>query len=79
MLLYAENCASCHCEDGKGDAEFGAPNLADALWLYVGSRKDIIAQVNAPKHGEMPAWKERLGDVAAKQLTVYVHNLGGGQ
>ncbi len=76
--LYAENCASCHGEDGKGDSEFGAPNLADALWLYAGSRDDIIAQINSPKHGEMPAWQKRLGDVAIKQLAVYVHNLGGG-
>ena len=77
--LYAENCAACHGEDGKGNSEFGAPNLADALWLYAGSREDIIAQVNSPKHGEMPAWQERLGDVAVKQLAVYVHNLGGGK
>ena len=78
-VLYAENCASCHGEDGKGNSEFGAPNLADALWLYAGSREDIIAQVNSPKHGEMPAWQVRLGDVAVKQLAVYVHNLGGGK
>ena len=32
--MFAENCASCHGEDGKGNSEFGAPNLADALWLY---------------------------------------------
>ena len=77
--LFAENCASCHGEDGKGNNEFGAPNLADALWLYAGSREDIIAQMNSPKHGEMPAWQARLGDVAVKQLAVYVHNLGGGK
>ncbi len=77
--LFAENCSACHGKDGKGNSEFGAPNLADALWLYAGNRQAIIAQVNAPKHGEMPAWNSRLGDVAVKQLTVYVHNLGGGQ
>lgn len=77
--LYEENCASCHGEEGKGGREFGAPNIADALWLYSGSREGIVAQIATPKHGEMPAWKARLGDVAVKQLAVYVHNLGGGE
>ncbi len=77
--LYEENCASCHGEEGKGVREFGAPNIADALWLYSGTREGIIAQIATPKHGEMPAWKARLGDVAAKQLAVYVHSLGGGE
>ncbi len=77
--LYEENCASCHGEDGKGGREFGAPNLADALWLYAGSREDVTAQISVPKHGEMPAWRARLGDVSVKQLTVYVHSLGGGE
>jgi len=77
--LFAENCAACHGKDGTGDREFGAPNLADALWLYAGTRQDIITQINSPKHGEMPAWQARLGDVAVKQLAVYVHSLGGGE
>ncbi len=77
--LFEENCASCHGEEGKGGREFGAPNLADALFLYAGKRADLVAQMNAPKHGEMPAWKARLGDVAVKQLAIYVHNLGGGE
>jgi cytochrome c oxidase cbb3-type subunit III len=31
---YAENCASCHGMDMRGDKSRGAPNLADATWLY---------------------------------------------
>lgn len=77
--LYQENCAACHGEGGKGDREFGAPNLADALWLYAGSRDDVIAQINRPKHGNMPGWQIRLGDVSVKMLAVYVHSLGGGE
>jgi cytochrome c oxidase cbb3-type subunit 3 len=77
--LYEENCASCHGEEGKGGREFGAPNIADALWLYSGSREGIVAQITTPKHGEMPAWQTRLGDVSVKQLAVYVHSLGGGE
>lgn len=77
--VYAENCASCHGETGQGGREFGAPNLADALWLYGNTRAEIAVQIRAPKHGVMPAWQARLGDVSVKQLAVYVHSLGGGE
>ncbi len=77
--VFAENCASCHGEDAKGGRDFGAPNLADAIWLRVGDEAGIAQQVAAPKHGVMPAWGARLGDATVKQLAVYVHSLGGGE
>ena len=77
--VFAENCAACHGEDGHGNKELGAPNLADALWLYGDTHQDIVSQVTNPKHGVMPAWGERLGDAVVKQLAVYVHGLGGGE
>lgn len=77
--LFAENCASCHGDDGKGMREMGAPDLTDAIWLRGGSEAEIVAQVTAPKHGAMPAWAARLGDTTIKELTVYVHSLGGGE
>lgn len=77
--VFAENCASCHGEDAKGGQDFGAPNLADAIWLYGGSEAEIAAQMARPKHGMMPAWSVRLGDTTVKQLAVFVHSLGGGQ
>lgn len=77
--IYAEQCAVCHADDGTGDIEFGAPNLADAIWLYGGSEDEIAQQIANPKHGVMPGWAERLGDPVVKQLAVFVHSLGGGQ
>ena len=76
---YVENCASCHGEKGKGNQELGAPNLTDAIWFYGNKESDLIAQITTPKHGVMPAWGKRLGDVSVKQLAVYIHSLGGGQ
>ena len=76
--LYADNCAACHGEDGTGMAELGAPNLTNGIWLYGGSREAIVAQVTAPRHGMMPAWTGRLNDVSIKQVSIYVHSLGGG-
>ncbi len=77
--VYADNCASCHGEDGKGNRELGAPNLTDAIWLYGSGEEAIAAQVRAPKLGVMPAWGARLGDVKVKELAVFVHSLGGGE
>ena len=77
--IFLDNCAACHGEDAKGKAEMGAPDLADAIWLKGRGEEAIIRQVTAPKHGVMPAWSARLGDTTVKELTVFVHALGGGQ
>lgn len=77
--IFADNCASCHGEDAKGNRDMGAPNLADAIWLKAHGEDGIVAQIRAPKHGVMPAWGERLGDTTVKQLALFVHSLGGGE
>lgn len=77
--IFADNCAACHGDDAKGKREVGAPNLADAIWLKGKGEDAIIRQMTSPKHGMMPAWTARLGDVTVKQLAVYVHALGGGE
>ncbi|OCJ08006.1 cytochrome c oxidase, cbb3-type subunit III [Rhizobium sp. AC44/96] len=77
--IFLDNCAACHGEDAKGKADMGAPNLADAIWLKGSGEDAIIRQVSAPKHGVMPAWAGRLGEPVVKELTVFVHSLGGGQ
>jgi cytochrome c oxidase cbb3-type subunit 3 len=77
--LFAQNCAVCHGVDGRGNRTVGAPNLADAIWLYGGKREDIAAQVTNPQHGAMPAWGGRLDPVTIKMLAAYVHSLGGGE
>ncbi|MCV0397172.1 MAG: cytochrome-c oxidase, cbb3-type subunit III [Rhizobiaceae bacterium] len=77
--LYADNCAACHGEAGEGGRDFGAPSLADAIWLYGSSEAEIAAQIRAPHHGTMPGWAARLGDATVKELAVYIHTLGGGE
>ena len=77
--VFADNCASCHGEDAKGNRDFGAPNLTDAISLYGSTEAEVARQVRAPRHGVMPAWLGRLGDSTVKELTVYVHSLGGGE
>jgi cytochrome c oxidase cbb3-type subunit III len=79
LAIFGEQCASCHGEAGEGNAEFGAPALADAIWFYGQDHAAIVEQISAPAHGVMPAWGERLGETTVKMLTAYVHSLGGGQ
>ena len=32
--IFADNCAGCHGDDGKGNKDLGAPHLADQICLY---------------------------------------------
>ena len=75
--VFAENCTSCHGENGEGMQDLGSPALNDAIWLYGASLAEIEAQVANPKHGVMPAWGGRLDETTIKMLTVYVSTLGG--
>lgn len=77
--LYSQNCASCHGDNLKGNRDFGAPNLADSIWLYGGEKVNVIQQINNPRHGVMPNWDTRLSEENIKQLSIYVHSLGGGE
>ena len=78
-VVFKEQCASCHGDDGKGKAEQGAPNLTDQIWLYGGSREAIVTSIRTGRGGMMPAWEGRLDPVTLKALAVYVHRLGGGK
>lgn len=77
--VFAQQCASCHGADGRGNQALGAPNLTDAIWLYGGERADLQKTLHAGRGGVMPTWTGRLSDQQITALAVYVHSLGGGQ
>ncbi len=77
--LFADNCAACHGPAGKGNREFGAPNLTDQEWLYGSSRAQIHYQIWYARGGTMPTWGGRLSPETIKSLAIYVHSLGGGE
>jgi cytochrome c oxidase cbb3-type subunit 3 len=77
--LFAANCAACHGPAGRGDRQFGAPNLTDAIWLYGASREAIGATLTNAHAGVMPAWAGKLDPATIRMLAAYVHSLGGGE
>ena len=77
--VFADNCAACHGETGLGDRAQGAPNLADAIWLYGGDRATLTDTVINARFGVMPAWGPRLTEADVRAVSAYVHGLGGGE
>ena len=78
-VVFEDNCAACHMEDGSGDRAQGAPNLADAIWLYGGDYAAISETVHNSRFGVMPDWNERLSEAQIRAVATYVHQLGGGE
>ncbi|MCE8517526.1 cytochrome-c oxidase, cbb3-type subunit III [Ruegeria pomeroyi] len=78
-VVFEDNCSSCHAEDATGDRAQGAPNLADAIWLYGGDYAAIAESVNNARFGVMPPWDSRLTEAQIRAVSVYVHQLGGGE
>jgi cytochrome c oxidase cbb3-type subunit 3 len=77
--VFAENCATCHGDDGKGNRELGAPNLTDGIWLYASDKATIVDGIVNGRGSVMPAWAGRLDASTVKALAVYVHTFGGGE
>lgn len=77
--IFAANCAVCHGAAGHGDRAFGAPNLADAIWLYGSKPAQVESSITRAHAGVMPAWQGRLDPVTIRMLAAYVHSLGGGE
>ena len=77
--LFADNCAVCHGDAGKGNRELGAPNLTDKIWLYASDKATIVQGIQNGRGGVMPNWEGRLSEPVIKALAVYVYTFGGGE
>lgn len=78
-ILFEEQCSGCHGLEGEGNRDLGAPALNDAIWLYGGDRDTVIETITNARFGVMPAWGPRLSEDEIKAVTLYVHQLGGGE
>ena len=77
--VFADQCAACHGDGGLGDPSQGAPNLADAIWLYGGDPETLRETIEEARFGVMPAWGQRLSQAEVNAVAAYVHGLGGGE
>jgi cytochrome c oxidase cbb3-type subunit III len=84
----AGGCYYCHTHAATGMKSQGSANLTDQVWTIANvngvddpaKRKALVKDVirNGVQR-QMPSWSERLSPAQIKLLTVYVHELGGGQ
>lgn len=79
QVWFEEQCTACHGEAGEGDRTLGAPTLNDAIWLYGGNRETLLETITYSRFGVMPAWGQRLDEDEIKAVTLYLHQLGGGE
>ena len=77
--IFVDNCTACHGAAGEGMRDLGAPNIADAIWLYGGDRESVIETIIYSRYGVMPAWGQRLSDADVRAVSAYVHGLGAGE
>jgi len=84
----AGGCYYCHTKAGTGLKSQGAANLTDQIWTIADvngatdleTKKERVEKViSNGVQRQMPHWSDRLSATQIKLLTVYVHELGGGQ
>jgi cytochrome c oxidase cbb3-type subunit 3 len=78
-VVFTDNCAACHADDGTGNRDLGAPNLTDAIWLYGGDAATLTETVTNARFGVMPSWSTRLSEAEIRSVAAYVHSRGGGE
>jgi len=76
---FATFCVACHGAEGTGNQALGAPNLTDNIWLYGGSRKQVMETIALGRHGVMPPHRDFLGENKVHILAAYVYSLSTGQ
>lgn len=74
--IFANNCASCHGDDGAGIMDLGAPNLIDDIWIYGGDDEAMYDTIWDGRQGWMPAWEDRMSETERKILAVYLQYIG---
>jgi cytochrome c oxidase cbb3-type subunit 3 len=70
--VFTDNCAACHGPEGKGNPEFGAPDLTDRHWIHGSDRDTIYADVWGGLQQQMPSWEGRLSPLERKILVLFL-------
>ncbi|WP_117235463.1 cytochrome-c oxidase, cbb3-type subunit III [Vibrio maerlii] len=73
--LFLQNCSQCHGSDARGQKGF--PNLTDDAWLYGGEPEAIVRTIMEGRIGQMPGWKDALGEDGVREVVSYTLSLSG--
>jgi cytochrome c oxidase cbb3-type subunit 3 len=77
-VFTANNCGSCHRQDGGGNTI--GPNLTDKYWLHGGSIRNIYATINTGVVEKgMPAWGKVMSAADIRNLSFYIMSLKGSE
>ncbi len=68
-------CYDCHSRDAKGIPDYGAPNLTDNDWIYGGDEESVYKSVYDGRHGQCPAWIDKLSAPMIRAIAVYIHSM----
>jgi len=66
------NCYDCHAHDARGVVDYGTPALTGPVYLYGGDRETLYQSILNGRHGECPAWVQRLTPLQIRALTLYL-------
>lgn len=74
LVVYEENCLSCHEEGGKGDI---GPNMTDAYWIHADGSPEGMYEViiNGREDLGMPAWGEEISKDEIYQVISYLMSI----
>jgi cytochrome c oxidase cbb3-type subunit 3 len=66
------NCYDCHAHDARGVTDYGTPALLGPVYVYGGDPDTLYQSILNGRHGECPAWVNRLTPVQIRSLALYL-------
>jgi cytochrome c oxidase cbb3-type subunit 3 len=75
QAVFASYCQVCHQADGSGNQLLGAPSLVDTVWLYGGSKSQVLTSIAGGRNGQMPNHSGLLGEQKIRLLAAYIRSL----
>jgi len=73
-LIYGNkgNCFDCHAHDARGVFDYGTPALTGPVYQYGGDRETLYQSIRNGRHGQCPAWVNRLTPLQIRALSLYM-------
>ena len=73
LYVGKANCADCHGDDGRGNTDYGAPDLTANVWNSGGDSQSLYRSIYYGQHRLMPAWIGILSLEQIRALAIYIH------